>query len=136
EWWGASRIFATASVAFFRATGNLDARDRAAGRSCVVDGSVDATTLRGGGDRLPVGCRFDRRRAGAAAFRQCRRQARPSASCGARLGRPASRDAAQARHPVDPLGGIYHRQSWRLSVLPVLRAVSGIKVEQAVLIVE
>jgi hypothetical protein len=35
--------------------GNLDARDRAAGRSCVVDGSVDATTLRGGGDRLPVG---------------------------------------------------------------------------------
>ena len=38
--------------------GNLDARDRAAGRSCVVDGSVDATTLRGGGDRLPVGGRF------------------------------------------------------------------------------
>ena len=71
--------------------GNLDVRDRA-GRSCVVDGSVDATTLRRGSPA--VECRFDRRRAGAAAFRQCRRQARPPASCGARLGRPLARCGA------------------------------------------
>jgi hypothetical protein len=97
--------------------------DRAKSWDRGVDGATDRVARGRGGSFLAAAGRADGCGARGEALRRGRHEAGLKTPCRARLGARPPRAQAQARHAVDPVGGIHRAAPGGLSLQPVLRSL-------------